>query len=113
MAKTIKEIIDDVTTKEAYDQAKEKLASVRSQILHEAEDCVCRDRNSQYGDPEDNFNAIADLWEAYKGVCFSAQDVAIMMTLMKVGRIMTGTQKRDSYVDAIGYLACAGEIAER
>jgi hypothetical protein len=34
-----------------------------------------------------------------------------MMALLKIARIATGTFKGDSYVDACGYIACAGEIA--
>lgn len=36
-----------------------------------------------------------------------------MMALLKIARIAGGKFKADSYVDAIGYMACAGEIAER
>lgn len=41
----------------------------------------------------------------------TAEDVANMMALLKIGRIAIGRHKDDSYIDAIGYLACAGEIA--
>ena len=34
-----------------------------------------------------------------------------MMALLKIARIAGGRFKTDSYVDAIGYMACAGEIA--
>lgn len=56
----------------------------------------------EYGVPENNFQCIAALWSAYKGVPFSPLDVAMMMTLLKVGRIRTGTAKEDSFVDAAG-----------
>ena len=90
----------------------------RKEILAEAEKCVCTDRNGQYGEPEDNFGVIADLWNVYiarkkfKGI--TSADVAVMMALFKIGR-MTTAQKvsLDSFVDAIGYLACAGEIETR
>ena len=83
----------------------------RKTILAEAERCVCTDREQQYGAPEDNFARIADLWNAYKPCGFTAHDVGIMLALLKIGRIVTGKFKDDSYVDACGYLACAGEIA--
>ncbi|MGI5892864.1 MAG: DUF6378 domain-containing protein [Bacillota bacterium] len=82
----------------------------RREILAEAEKCVCGDREEDYGSPENNFKAIATLWNAYKPCDFTAHDVAIMMALLKIGRIATGTFKADSYVDACGYLACGGEI---
>ena len=34
-------------------------------ILEEAVRCVCTDRNQQYGEPEDNFRVIAELWNVY------------------------------------------------
>lgn len=82
-------------------------------MLEQAIQCVCTDRNQQYGEPEDNFAVIASLWTNYAGRKFTAHDVAMMMALFKVGRAMTGTAKADSYIDACGYLACAGEIAMR
>ena len=39
-----------------------------------------------------------------------AKDVAVMMSLLKVARIATGSSP-DSFVDLAGYAACAGEIA--
>ena len=37
-------------------------------------------------------------------------DIAIMMTLFKIARIKGNPDHVDSYVDAAGYLALAGEI---
>lgn len=92
--------------------------TTRKSILAEAEKCVCTDREKQYGSPEDNFKAIALLWNAYvvsrrdsTTRIFDAQDVAIMMALLKIGRIACGQTKADNYVDLCGYAACAGEIA--
>ena len=38
----------------------------RREILAEAEKCVCGDREQDYGSPEDNFKAIAELWQVYR-----------------------------------------------
>ena len=85
----------------------------RADILENARRCVCGDREQDYGKPEDNFQAIAELWNAYTGQeLFNAVDVAMMMALLKVARIKTGAVKADSFVDLAGYAACAGEIAE-
>ena len=74
------------------------------------------------GSPEDNFAVIARFWEVYlnqrcvdamSGFMLNPDDVAMLMALMKVARIITGTFKGDSYIDACGYLACAAEIAGR
>ncbi len=88
----------------------------RAEILHAAERCVCTDRNQQYGEPEDNFRTISMLWSVY--LCargmeqpLGAADVGAMMALFKLGRIATGGDKADNFIDLAGYAACAGEIS--
>lgn len=88
----------------------------RSEILKAAERCVCTDRNQQYGEPEDNFRIIAALWNVYlfgRGAKsqLNPADVGAMMALFKLGRIATGGDKADNFVDLAGYAACAGEIS--
>lgn len=83
----------------------------RAEILDKAKDCVCGQREQDYGKLEDNFATIAGLWGAYKDTEFSAEDVAVMMALMKIARIKTGTSTDDCFVDLAGYAACGGEIA--
>jgi len=88
----------------------------RAEILHEAERCICSDRQNEYGTPENSFQAIANFWNTYLGERvdkITSGDVAIMMALMKVARIQTGRYKADSYTDACGYLAIAGEIEKQ
>lgn len=82
----------------------------RADILHTAEKCVCGQREQDYGSPENNFQIIADFWTVYKGVSFSANDVAMMMALLKIARIKSGGGTADSFVDLAGYAACGGEI---
>ena len=86
----------------------------REEILDKAKECVCGKRVTDYGKPEDNFQRIADLWNAYFGtkeLFFEARDVAIMMALLKMARIKSGNGSEDCYVDLAGYAACAGEIS--
>ena len=83
----------------------------RAELLDGAKQCICQDRNAQYGEPEDNFGIIARLWSDYLGINVTAHDVGLMMTLFKIARIKTGGVKDDNYIDAAGYIACAGEIA--
>ena len=90
----------------------------RSEILDTAKMIVTTDRNARYGEPENNFDVIAQFWNHYitttKDVCLylSATDVAIMMVLFKIGRISTARDmNEDSYIDAAGYIACAAECA--
>ena len=83
----------------------------REEILDAARKCVCGDCDKKHGRPEDSFRKIAKFWGVYKGTSFSREDVAIMMALLKVARISTGTEPADSYIDLAGYAACAGELA--
>jgi len=86
----------------------------RKEILRLAEQCVCNDRNRQYGEPEDSFSNIANLWSAYLDTGIEVEDVAIMMCLFKIARLKSSYyQSKDSWVDLIGYAACGGEIAFR
>ena len=78
----------------------------RAECLNRAKECVLGQREQDYGSPENNFRTIAEFWSAYKGVEFTAGDVAMMMA-----RISTGTGTSDSFVDLAGYAACAAEIA--
>jgi len=86
----------------------------RAGFLNKAKDIVCHDREGQYGRPEDSFGIIAELWTAYLGsdtIDVTPQDVACMMALLKVARIRNSVKHHeDSWVDAIGYMACGGEI---
>jgi len=85
----------------------------RKEILSAAEECVCTSRQEEYGSIENNFSLIARLWREYLDTDnpITAHDVAVMMALLKIARIATGKFKDDSYIDACGYIACAGEIA--
>ena len=83
----------------------------RATCLKKADECVNGKREQDYGSPESNFLKIADLWSAYYGAPFSANDVAMLMALLKIARIQTGTATEDSFVDLAGYAACGCEIA--
>jgi len=96
---------------EVYPSDMQPRLSTRSDILDEAKRCVCGHRETEYGSPEDNFQIIADLWTAYKGERFTPIDVSMMMALLKIARVKSGTATTDSFVDLAGYAACGGEIA--
>lgn len=103
------------TVEENSEDVKRKLT--RADILHAAEKCVCGQRETDYGTPEDNFKTIAELWEAYLNkactrgvnVRVEAKDVAVMMALLKIARIAAGGGKADSWIDLAGYAACGAE----
>lgn len=86
----------------------------RRETLETAMSYVTEDREEQYGSPEDNFQLIADFWNIYLGeYIIQADDVAVMMSLLKIARIRTGKPNVDNYVDLAGYAACACEIATK
>jgi len=82
----------------------------REEILEKARQCVCGDREDQYGSPEQNFQTIAEMWESYLHHPVAADDVAAMLALVKIERISSGRFKEDNWVDLAGYAACGGEI---
>ena len=93
-------------------QNTEENKMTRAEILQKAEAIVTGERQKNYGSPEYNFETIANFWNAYMGNdLFNAIDVAMMMALLKIARIKTGTATEDSFVDLAGYAACGGEIA--
>ena len=94
-------------------EKEEKKTTTRKTILDAAATCVCKERNDQYGEPEDCFRDIANLWAAYKGVDFEPFDVAMMMSLLKVARAKANPQHTDNYVDLCGYGSIAGELANK
>ena len=96
------------------------METTRARVLELARKCVCSDRQVQYGSPENNFALIAAFWRVYleeklqlTEVAIKAEDVAMMMALLKISRSTTGQLKLDNYVDLAGYAACGGEIAMR
>lgn len=94
-------------------EKEEKKPTTRKTILDAATTCVCKERNDQYGEPEECFQDIANLWAAYKGVDFDPFDVAMMMALLKVARAKANPQHTDNYIDLCGYGSIAGELANK
>jgi len=85
----------------------------RSSVLDTAKQYVTKDRDATHGNMEDNFREIAELWNQYFNCerSFSPIDVAVMMALLKIARLKSNKDNPDNYIDACGYMACAGELA--
>lgn len=98
----------------------------RVQTLETAIKLTGGDRNKSYGPPYDNLTDCANLWNAYvnsKQACivrtldsyevkFTAEDVAWLMTLVKMTRSFQSGYHPDNYTDAAAYSAIAGECRE-
>jgi hypothetical protein len=83
-------------------------------ILEEAEALVSGPRQEAYGAPDENLAHIAAAWTLYinwrdnRGIHIDAQDVCMMMMLLKVVRAAANSPiARDHLVDIAGYARCA------
>ena len=87
-------------------------------ILKKTEKLVSKEREEKHGDKIITHENIARLWSAYLQNKFKLnlhllpEDVANLMTLLKIVRSQAGKHNIDDYVDACGYSAIAGQIAE-
>lgn len=93
---------------------------ISEDMLRQAATLVGGQRAKDYGDKTENHQRIADLWnywmvQRYKDqpAMVSAYDVAIMMVLMKISRLMHTPGHSDSHVDIAGYAAIAEEISRK
>lgn len=82
----------------------------RENVLDKARNCVCGEREQDYGSPESNFGRIAAFWSVYLEHPVDSKDVAAMLALLKIARIASGNAKEDNWIDLAGYAACGGEI---
>jgi uncharacterized protein DUF6378 len=90
--------------------------TLRSELLDEAKNLVTGDRNNAYGPPHQDFQRTAEAANAYgyRGPHgpLEAHDIAILVSLVKISRLMWTPGKRDSWVDLAGYAACGYEAYE-
>ena len=86
----------------------------RDKILEQAGNLINGDRAKDYGDAYLNHMRIAAFWNNYldHSANIAPTDVAVMMMLVKVARLMSGW-KDDSFVDICGYAALAGEMSTK
>lgn len=85
----------------------------RNDVLDNAKKIINGERQGTYGNAEDSFSIIAQMWTAYLGKDITADDVANMMILMKVARNSSGVYKDDNWIDICGYAALGGEIQSK
>lgn len=86
--------------------------ATRGDALLEAHRIVNGERQNAYGAPENAFGTIAQLWYAYLGpqteraghLYLTAHNVAVMLALLKVGRIAHNPTHHDSHVFGVAAL---------
>lgn len=88
--------------------------SKRAEILATATELIDGDRARTYGDATASFTRVGIVWGAILNTePFSAADVALMMTSLKLVRAADNPTYLDSWVDAAGYIALGGEAATK
>ncbi len=85
----------------------------RTQLLLDANAAIGGDRERDYGDATATagFERIAAMWSAILGTEVTAEQYAMCMIAVKLGRLVETPNHRDSWMDAAGYAALAAEIA--
>ena len=93
------------------------MSMTKEEILKRAKDLISGDRNDTHGDAFQNHAEIAEFWNIFLDkklqpmASITAEDVALMMVLMKISRNTQGKKNNlDNFIDMCGYAAIAGEI---
>ena len=93
------------------------MSMTKEEILKKARDLITGDRNETHGDAFQNHAEIAEFWNIFLDkklqpmASITAEDVALMMVLMKISRNTQGKKNNlDNFIDMCGYAAIAGEI---
>jgi hypothetical protein len=71
---------------------------------------VLEERRDDYGDPVEQFRAIADRWSITLGMPITPSQVALCMIDLKLARLAYDPGHVDSMVDVIGYAALLREV---
>lgn len=92
---------------------KENLKSIitrqkAAELLAHTSELINGERARDYGEPQQSFEKIAELWSTYLHQPISVTDVGMMMILLKVARNGRGKDKDDNFVDICGYASLAG-----
>ena len=83
----------------------------RSDVLYTADSLINGDRQNDYGEAHESFEAIASAWSSYLKADVAPHDVAMMMVMLKAIRFSNSPDNPDHAVDICGYAALASEIA--
>ena len=84
----------------------------KTEILRTANEYITKDRQSTHGQAKNNFANIGRLWSAYLNHSITPQDVAILMTLLKIARYKGNPSHVDNAIYMCGYAALAGELGQ-
>jgi hypothetical protein len=86
----------------------------REEMLDRVRQCVCNDRDQQYGPPEDSFGRVAAIANVtiadYLAKPMDEIGVALFLASLKMGRLAHNPEHLDSWTDLAGYSVCGGSI---
>jgi hypothetical protein len=88
------------------------LARYKEGVCERASRLVNGPRGVAHGDMVEQHKLAAKLWSAYKGVPFTAEEVATCMELLKISRAKCGGPDMDHYIDRAGYAEVAWECRD-
>jgi len=87
-----------------------------AEILTEAHDLITGPRQAEYSHPFDDYYKVRELFYTMTGVMLSVKQAVTFMVCVKMARLSTNlendTWKRDTVVDAAGYLGCLAMVHE-
>ncbi|UJQ86577.1 hypothetical protein SEA_PENGUINLOVER67_55 [Mycobacterium phage PenguinLover67] len=84
----------------------------RERILEEARRAISGERQRDYGPPTASFERIGKMWAAILGLDeVTAEQYAMCMAAVKIGRLIESPNHRDSWMDLAGYAALGAEVA--
>ncbi len=88
---------------------------MRKEILDGAAEAVLHQRNKSYGEPDEDFQRIAELLNALgvrlNGNRLTGHNVSMIMIQLKMSRLTWSPTHKDSWLDIAGYAACGYETA--
>lgn len=87
----------------------------KGQILDTAKANIYGERQQAYGIPRKHLDLVAAHWNAYLigrgSTPLLGHDVALLLALLKVARLIETPDHTDSWADLAGYAAIGGEVA--
>lgn len=84
----------------------EPVEAVASDLVRSGE------RQAIYGHPAEDFARTAQLWTGILGTEIDSRQVALCMAAVKISRLVSTPEHRDSIVDLIGYAVCFDRLGE-
>ena len=80
-------------------------------VLAEASVLINGKRNEQYGNYVDNWERLGELWGTLLEIePIPPHMVGVMLSAIKLSRIVSNPNHMDNYIDAVAYLAGSGAL---